>query len=72
MTTKSTMQNNTPTLLAISIAMWMRQYNAGRIAQWSTSRASLETTGCSYQVSAWDILPRLPPWLLISNETQKH
>jgi hypothetical protein len=32
-TTKSTMQNNTPTLLASLIAMGMWQYkNAGRIA----------------------------------------
>jgi magnesium-transporting ATPase (P-type) len=29
-------------LMAISIAMAMQRYNAGRIARWSTSRASLE------------------------------
>jgi hypothetical protein len=42
---------NTRKLLAISVAMRIRRYNAGagmynvgagRIAQWSTSRASLE------------------------------
>jgi len=38
--------------LVILIAMRMRRCNAGRIAQWSTSWASLEGTGCRHWVSA--------------------
>jgi hypothetical protein len=38
--------------LVISIAKWMRQCDAGRIARWSTSRASLEATGCRHRASA--------------------
>jgi len=34
--------------LAVLIAMAMQQYNVGRIAQWSSSRASLEATGCRH------------------------
>jgi hypothetical protein len=30
------------------IAMEMQRYDAGHIAQWITSRASLEATGCLY------------------------
>ena len=37
--------DNAGELLAISIAMQVRQYNVGHIAQWSTSRAILEATG---------------------------
>ena len=37
---------NAGKLLAISIAMAMQQYDVGCIAQWSTSRASLEATRC--------------------------
>jgi hypothetical protein len=36
----------------ISMAMAMQRYNTGRIAQWSTSRASLEATGCRYRANA--------------------
>jgi hypothetical protein len=36
---------NTPAKLAILMAMAMRQYVTGRIAQWRRSRASLEATG---------------------------
>jgi len=36
----------------ISMAMAMQQYDAGRIARWSTSRASLEATGCRHRASA--------------------
>ncbi len=43
---------NAGKLLAISIAMRMRQYDAGQIARWSTSMASLEATGCRHRVSA--------------------
>ena len=36
----------------ISEAMAMQRYDAGRIARWSTSRASLEATGCRHRASA--------------------
>ncbi len=36
-------------LLAMFIAMQMQQYNVGRITQWSSSRASLDATGCHHQ-----------------------
>jgi hypothetical protein len=39
-------------MLAISIAMRMRRCDAGHIAQWSTSRASIEATGCRHWESA--------------------
>ena len=35
----------------ILIAMRMRQYDVGRIAQWSTSGASLKATGCRHRAS---------------------
>jgi hypothetical protein len=38
-------------------AMVMQRYNAGCIAQWSTSRASLEATGCRHRSSACAVLP---------------
>jgi len=44
------------------IAMQMRWYDVGRIAQWSTSRASLEATGCHHREKACAVLPRQPPW----------
>ena len=53
----------------ISMAMAMQRYNTGRIAQWSTSRASLEATGCRYRANAWAVLPQRPPWSMISNKT---
>ena len=65
------MQKNTPTLLAIFIAMGMWLYNLGRIAQSSTSQASLEAIGCRHRASAWGVLPWQPPWLMILNEIQK-
>jgi hypothetical protein len=48
--------------LAILIAMQTRRYDAGHIAQWNTSRASLEATGCRHQASACAVSPRRPPW----------
>jgi hypothetical protein len=52
---QGSMQNNnkknTPTLLAILMAMAMRQYNTAHIAQWRRSRASLEATGCCHLAS---------------------
>ncbi len=47
-------------LLAVLIVMWMRQYDAGRIVRWSTSRATLEATGCLHWASACDVSPRRP------------
>ncbi len=42
---------NTPTKLAISMAMVMRQYVTTRIARWRRSRALLEATGRHHQAS---------------------
>jgi hypothetical protein len=42
--------------------MRMRRYDAGRIARWSTSRASLGATGCYHRASDCTVLPRRPPW----------
>ncbi len=50
---KMTMIKNTPTLLAILMAMAMRQYNTVHIAQWRRFRASLEATGCCHRASVW-------------------
>ena len=43
--------SNTPTKLAVLMAIAMRRYNTPRIAQWKRSRASLEATGCHHQAS---------------------
>jgi len=43
---------NAGNLLAILIAMRVRQYDTGHIAQWSTSRASLEATGYRHWMPA--------------------
>ena len=55
----------------ISMAMAMQRYDAGRIARWNTSRASLEANGCRHRASARIAWPRQPPWLTISNKTHK-
>ena len=44
---ESTATKNAVESLAISIAKRMRRYDAGRIARWSTSRASLGATGAA-------------------------
>jgi len=44
--------------MAILIAMAMQRYDSGRIARWSTSRASLKATGCRHRVSACAVLLR--------------
>jgi len=67
---KSTATKNAGELMAISIAMAMQWYDAGRIAQWITSGASLEATGCSHRASACALLPRRPPWL--TNSLKQH
>ena len=56
----------------ISVAMAMQRYDAGRIARWSTSRASLEATGCRHWASAHITLPRRPSWSTILVENTKH
>jgi hypothetical protein len=38
--------------MAISIAMAMQRYDAGRITRWITSGASLKATGCRHRSSA--------------------
>jgi hypothetical protein len=55
----------------ISMAMAMQWYDAGRIARWITSGASLEATGCSHRASACAVSPRRPPWSTNSNKTHK-
>ncbi len=57
-TTELTITKNTLKLLAILVAMQIRRYNAGRIAWWSTSWASLEATGCCHQAIAYAVLPQ--------------
>jgi hypothetical protein len=42
---------NTPTKLAISMAIAMRRYDTAHIAQWRRSRASLEAIGCHHWAS---------------------
>jgi len=68
---ESTTTKNAGKLLAILIAMRMWQYDAGRIARWSTSRDSLEATGCRHWSIACAVLPRRPPWSTNLNETHK-
>ena len=62
---ESAIMKNTVKLLDVSMTMQLRWYNAGRIAQWNTSRASLEATGCHHWLSARIASPRRPPWLMI-------
>jgi hypothetical protein len=69
-TTKSTTTKNSGKLLAISIAMRMRQYNAGHITQWSTSVASCKAFRFHHQASAHAVLPWRQLWLTILNETK--
>ena len=55
----------------ISMTMAMQQYDEGHIAQWSTSRASLEATGSRHWVSACAVLPWRPSWSTNLNKTHK-
>ena len=57
--------------MAISMAMAMQRYDAGRIARQSISRASFEATGCLHRASACAVSPRRPPWSKNSNKTHK-
>ena len=54
--------------LAISVAMATQRYDAGHIPRWSTSRASLEVTGCRHRPSACAVSPRRPQWWTNLNE----
>jgi hypothetical protein len=49
---------NAGTLTTISMAMAMQRYDAGRIARWNTSWASLKANGCRHWASACAVLPR--------------
>ena len=69
---ESTATKNADESMAISIAMAMQRYDARRIARWSTSRASLEATGCRHRASACAVSPRWPPWSTISKKHTKH
>ena len=69
---KSTATKNAGELMAISIAMATQRYNAGHIARWSTSRASLDATGCRHWSSACAVSPQRPPWSAILVENTKH
>ena len=62
---KSATTKNAGKLLAILIAMQMPWCDAGHIARWSTSRASLDATGCRHGASAHIALPRRLPRLTI-------
>ncbi len=68
---ESTTTKNAGKLLAISIAMGMRRYDAGRIARWSAFVASCKATKCRHQAGGCATLPWWPPCSLISNETHK-
>ena len=57
--------------MAISIALAMQRYDAGRIARQSIFRASLEATGCFHRASASTVSPRRPPWSKNSNKIHK-
>ena len=56
--------------MAISIAMAMQRYDAGRIDRQSTSRASLDATGCRHRSSAPIVSPWRPPWS--TNSLKQH
>ncbi len=68
---ESTTPKNVGKSLMILIAMRMQRYEAGHIAGLSTSRASLEATGCRHWSSACTVLPQRSPWSTNSNKTHK-
>jgi hypothetical protein len=65
------MTKNAGKVLVILMTMRMRRYDAGCIARWSTSRASLEATGSRHRASACAVLPQQPPWLTNTLKTHK-
>ena len=60
---ESATTKNTGKSLEILIAMQMGRCNVGHIARWSTSRASIQATGCRHWARAPFTLQRRPPWL---------
>jgi len=50
-TTRKTTMQNVPTLLAILMAIAMRQYNTKLITQWRRYRAFINATTCHHQAS---------------------
>ena len=68
---ESTATKNAGKSMAILIPLAMQLYNAGRIARWITSRASLEATGCRHWASACAVLPQRPPWSKNLKKTHK-
>jgi hypothetical protein len=58
----STTEKYAPTLLAISMAMQIRRYDAERIAQYGRSRATLDATGRRDRASIRPVSSRRTPW----------
>jgi hypothetical protein len=63
---KSTTEKNGLASRAISVAMWIRRYDAERIAQYGRSRATLDTNGRRHRANIHPVLPRRMPWSSIS------
>jgi hypothetical protein len=59
---KLTTETNAPNLLAFSMAMWIRRYDAKHITQYGRSRATLDATGRRHWASIHPVLPRQTPW----------
>ncbi len=70
-TTESTTMKNAGKVLVISVIIRMRRYDAGHIARWSTSQASLEATVCCHRASACAISPQQLPWSTNTLKTHK-
>ena len=58
----STTEKNAADLLAISMAMRIKQYSAKRIAQYGRSKATLDATGLRHWVIICPVLPQRTPW----------
>jgi hypothetical protein len=63
---KLTPEKNAASSWAISMAVWIKQYGAERIAQYGRSRATLDATGRHHWVSIHPVSPQRTPWLSIS------
>ena len=59
---KSTKEKHAPALRAISKAIWVRGYNAERIAQYGRSWATLDPTERRARASIRPVSPRRTPW----------
>ena len=55
-------EKNAPALRAILMAMWIRQYEAKRIAHYSRSRDTLDATGHCHWASIHPVLLHQTPW----------